>query len=168
MLCELPLCHSCPEKLVRSCHRSHHCHEEIFWLQTKWHRLTQLLDYPLHHWISCYSKVYNSVSAMIKNKEYIIRGEVDGRNSKEVDCSRYIQVVSQKWQPVPPWNKRQHAGKSDHIETPRRHKQEGYRGLSEGSLWHSCRQDNTISCTKQVYVSSLMTRWTRLFGWTRS
>jgi len=29
-----------------------------------------------------------------------------------------------------------------HIETPRKHKQEGYRGLSEGSLWHSCRQDN--------------------------
>jgi len=29
-----------------------------------------------------------------------------------------------------------------------------------------CRQDNTISCTKQVYVSSLMTRWTSSFGWT--
>lgn len=55
--------------------------------------------------------------------------------------------------------------KSGYIETPRNHKQEGYRGLSESSLWHSCRQDNTISCTKQVYVSSLMTTWTRLFGW---
>ncbi len=37
---------------------------------------------------------------------------------------------------------------------------------TEGSLWYSCRQDNTISCMKQVYVSSLMTRWTRLFGGT--
>ena len=36
---------------------------------------------------------------MIKNKEYIIRGEVDGRNSEEVDCPRYIQVVTKKWQP---------------------------------------------------------------------
>jgi hypothetical protein len=26
MLCELPLCHSYPEKLVRRYHRSHHCH----------------------------------------------------------------------------------------------------------------------------------------------
>jgi len=52
------------------------------------------------------------------------------------------------------------------IETLRKHKQEGCRGLSEGSLWHPCRQDNTNSCTKQVYVSSLMTTWTRLFGWT--
>jgi len=56
-----------------------------------------------------------------------------------------------------------------HIETHRKHKQEDYRGLSEDfldSLWYLYRQDNIISCTKQVYVSSLMTKWTRLFGWT--
>jgi len=35
---------------------------------------------------------------MLKNKEFIIRGEVDGRDSEEVDCPRYIQVVTQKWQ----------------------------------------------------------------------
>jgi len=56
--------------------------------------------------------------------------------------------------------------KSGHTGTIRKHKQEGCRGLSEGSLWYSCRQDNRISCTWQVYVSPLVTLWMRLFGWT--
>jgi len=49
------------------------------------------------------------------------------------------------WQPALPWERRWPTGKSGHIETVRKHKQEDCRGLSEGSLWYSCRQDNTIS-----------------------
>jgi len=71
------------------------------------------------------------------------------------------------WQPALPWERRGPTGKSGHTGTVRKHKQEDCRGLSEGSLWYSCRQDSTISYMWQVRVSHLLTKGTELFGWTR-
>ena len=58
------------------------------------------------------------------------------------------------------------AMKREFIKAFHKHRQEHYRGLSEGFLWHSYRQDNIIGCMWQVHVSAVMTRWTRFFGWT--
>ncbi len=54
----------------------------------------------------------------------------------------------------------------EHIGTIRKHKQEHYGGLSESSLWHSSRQDYTISRMQQIPVSPAMTMTSRFFGWT--
>jgi len=56
------------------------------------------------------------------------------------------------------------AMKGKFIKAFHKHRQENYRGLSEGFLWHSTCQDNTISRMWQVHVSAVMTRRTRFFG----
>ena len=58
------------------------------------------------------------------------------------------------------------ARKGEFIKAFHKHRQEHYRGLSEGFLWHSTCQDNTIGRMWQVHVSAVMTRRTRFFGWT--
>ena len=60
------------------------------------------------------------------------------------------------------------AMKGEFIKAFHKHRQEHYRGLSEGFLWHSTCQDNTIGRMWQVHVSAVMTRRTRFFGWTTS
>jgi hypothetical protein len=56
--------------------------------------------------------------------------------------------------------------KGEFIKALHKHRQEHYRGLSEGFLWHSTCQDNTIGRMWQVHVSAVMTRRTRFFGGT--
>ena len=58
------------------------------------------------------------------------------------------------------------AMKGEFIKAFHKHCQEHYRGLSEGFLWHSTCQDNTIGRMWQVHVSAVMTRRTRFFGGT--
>ena len=58
------------------------------------------------------------------------------------------------------------AMKGEFIKAFHKHRQEHYRGLSEGFLWHSTCQDNTIGRMWQVHVSAVMTRRTRFFGGT--
>ena len=70
------------------------------------------------------------------------------------------------WQPALPWERRWPIEESRHTGTARKHNQEDCRGLSEGSLWYSCRQDNTMSRMWQVQVSPFTTRRTEFFGWT--
>jgi hypothetical protein len=70
------------------------------------------------------------------------------------------------WQPALLWGRRCPIRRLEHIGTIRRHNQEDYGGLSEGFLWYSSRQDNTISRMQQVHVSPAMTRRTRFFGGT--
>ena len=53
--------------------------EEILGLQAKGHRFTQLLDHPIHVRMSCDRKAYDFTSTVIKHKENIQRGEVEGR-----------------------------------------------------------------------------------------
>ena len=55
------------------------------------------------------------------------------------------------------------AMKGEFIKAFHKHRQEHYRGLSEGFLWHSTCQDNTIGRMWQVHVSAVMTRRTRFF-----
>ena len=59
--------------------------EEILGLQAEGHCLTQLLDDPIHVRMSCDREVYDLTSAVIKHKENIQRGEVDGRDGEEID-----------------------------------------------------------------------------------
>lgn len=58
------------------------------------------------------------------------------------------------------------AMKGEFIKAFHKHRQERYRDLSEGFLWHSTCQDNTIGRMWQVHVSAIMTRRTRFFGGT--
>jgi len=58
------------------------------------------------------------------------------------------------------------AMKGEFIKAFHKHRQKNYRGLSEGFLWHSACQDNTIDSKWQVHVSAVMTRRTRFFGGT--
>jgi len=53
--------------------------------------------------------------------------------------------------------------KGEFIKAFHKHRQEHYRGLSEGFLWHSTCQDNTIGHMWQVHLSAVMTRQTRFF-----
>ncbi len=59
--------------------------EKILGLQAKGHRFTQLLDDPLHVRMSCHREVHDLTSTVIKHKENIQRGEVDGRDGEEID-----------------------------------------------------------------------------------
>ena len=59
--------------------------EKILGLQAKGHRFTQLLDDPIHVRMSCDREVHDLTSAVIKHKENIQRGEVDGRDGEEID-----------------------------------------------------------------------------------
>ena len=59
--------------------------EKILGLQAKGHRFTQLLDDPIHIRMSCHREVYDLTSTVIKHKENIQRGEVDGRDGEEID-----------------------------------------------------------------------------------
>ena len=58
------------------------------------------------------------------------------------------------------------AMKGEFIKAFHKHRQKHYRGLSEGFLWHSTCQDNTIGRMWQVHVSAVMTRRTMFFGGT--
>ena len=57
--------------------------EKILGLPAKGHRFTQLLDDPIHVGMSCHREVHDLTSAVIKDKENIQRGEVDGRDGEE-------------------------------------------------------------------------------------
>ena len=59
--------------------------EEIRGLSAKGHRFTELLDDPIHVRMSCDREVHDLTSAVIKHKENIQRGEVDGRDREEID-----------------------------------------------------------------------------------
>ncbi len=59
--------------------------EEILGLQAKGHRFTQLLDDPIHVRMSCHREVHDLTSTVIKHKENIQGGEVEGRDREEID-----------------------------------------------------------------------------------
>jgi len=68
--------------------------EEILGLQAKGHRFMELLEDPIHIWMSGHGEVYDLTSIVIEDKEDIQRGEVERRDREEIDGPGYVHVIA--------------------------------------------------------------------------
>ena len=73
--------------------------EQIPRLQTKGHRLSQLLGHPVHRRTVGRREMKDLAAAVVENQKHVQRGEVDSRDSEEVNRPGHVEMVPKERQP---------------------------------------------------------------------